>query len=302
MGSQEKDKTTPHHLSSLVVRTSTDYRTDELHRAPAPPYSRSRPYRRTHSRSISPVRHNRRFSNPSDRRGPPFSRGPVNKREPRGRYRDYSPSPPYERHVKDDFGRFGSASAREPQPLRSQGPSHKISNRNNPNVRPREGDWICADPTCENLNFARRDSCNSCGRPRFTAYSSPPGRGPFDHSTSRVRGWGPPSRNEVSRYNGSPPMARDWEQRGGKERREWSPWESEASRVDHCKERREWSPWESDTSRVVKARSRSPVRGWPRTKEYRQSDVYPSEERVVVRGRGSGRDVKDDDDSRFVSQ
>ncbi|KAL8498287.1 hypothetical protein ACS0TY_021567 [Phlomoides rotata] len=88
-------------------------------------------------------------------------------REP-GRYRDYSP--PYGRGK--DGGRFPGRgydrSARGPGSFRVDSLP-----RNNPNVRPREGDWICSDPSCKNLNFARRDHCNNCNRPRYASLGSP---------------------------------------------------------------------------------------------------------------------------------
>lgn len=96
--------------------------------------------------SISPVRlrdANHRFSpgfEPSIG-GASRSRGFGNGREP-GRYREHSP--PYGRGR--DGGKFPGRGhdqfARGPGSLRAEGLP-----RNNPNVRPREGDWICSDPS-----------------------------------------------------------------------------------------------------------------------------------------------------------
>ncbi|KAL5768817.1 hypothetical protein ACOSP7_015361 [Xanthoceras sorbifolium] len=193
MGSRDKDQTTPHHqplISSLVVRPSvsdgggdagggrgggSDYEPGEVRREP-PPYYRSDRYSdepgyRNRAGSASPAR--RRDGD--HRHGSDFdhSGGMARSREfgsgrDHGRYRD--PSPPYGRGRGGGrpFGRGFDGPAFGPGPLRNEG-----MNRNNPNVRPREGDWFCPDPLCGNLNFARREYCNNCKRYRHAPGGSP---------------------------------------------------------------------------------------------------------------------------------
>ncbi|KAK9269653.1 hypothetical protein L1049_001431 [Liquidambar formosana] len=190
MGSRDKDQTTPHQplLSSLVVRPSdsdgggggggggrggSDYEPGEVRRDP-PSYSRSDrfsddPGYRIRAGSGSPVRrrnadhYSSDFDHPA---GLPRNRGFGSGRDP-GRYRDSSP--PYGRgRGGRPFGRGFDGPGFGPGAFRSEG-----MNRNNPNVRPREGDWYCSDPSCRNLNFARRDYCNNCNKFRYGPGGSP---------------------------------------------------------------------------------------------------------------------------------
>ncbi|KAL7601632.1 hypothetical protein Lser_V15G24152 [Lactuca serriola] len=235
MGSRDKDPTTPHQplLSSLVVRPTdsgggggSDYEPGEVRRDP-PPYSRSDRFAennhgyRMRAGSASPVRRrngSHHYSPEYDHSDgppppppppPPRHRGFGRGRDS-GRFRDHSP-PPYGRGRFGGGGRFGGRGfdggpGMGPGGFRGGGGGDVIP-RNNPNVRPREGDWMCTDPTCNNLNFARREYCNNCNRSRYAGPGSPPRRGYPGPPLMGRRFTGPPLDRSPGRFNGyrSPP-------------------------------------------------------------------------------------------------
>ncbi|CAN0901554.1 TATA-binding protein-associated factor 2N [Linum grandiflorum] len=196
MGSRDKGHSASHHpphLSSLVVRPSAsdggeggggggrggEYEAGEV-RHELPPYSRSDRFSadtgyRMRAGSDSPPRRrdgDRRYASEFDHSGgPPRGRDFSGGRDA-ARFRDSSP--PYSRGGRPLVREFA-----RPGPGLGPGPFKGESlSRNNPHVRPREGDWVCEDPMCMNLNFARREVCNKCKKPRASqTWGSPPRRG-----------------------------------------------------------------------------------------------------------------------------
>ncbi|OWM89881.1 hypothetical protein CDL15_Pgr012518 [Punica granatum] len=195
MGSRDNDHPAPHNppmLSSLIVRPSHSEGSGgggdvSGGREPPPDYSRSDRYSddlgyRTRARSLSPARRRnseRRYSSDFDH--PPHGWEFRSHREA-GRFRDHAPPNERGRAGGRSYSHGFAGPGLDPSPFRGE-----VTGRNNPNVRPREGDWYCPDPACNNLNFARREFCNNCNRPRSQrgAYA---GRLPLYPSPRRFNG------------------------------------------------------------------------------------------------------------------
>ncbi|GAB4839229.1 hypothetical protein Ancab_028757 [Ancistrocladus abbreviatus] len=218
MGSRDEPSTLHQPLlSSLVVRPSdsggggggSDYEPGEV-RHDAPPYSRSDRYSEAHGYRIravsgSPVHRrdfDRRIFPDYDHLGGPHRHGFASTRgairsagfasargaiRSAGRNRDYSP--PYSRGRAGGrpFGRAFDGPRLGTGPFKGEG-----MHRNNPNVRPREGDWYC--PECGNLNFARREYCNNCDRFCYAPIGGP----------RRGHGGPPPPLGPPRRFQGPP--------------------------------------------------------------------------------------------------
>ncbi|XP_017697168.2 uncharacterized protein LOC103702598 isoform X2 [Phoenix dactylifera] len=166
-------------------------------------------YQRFGSGSISPSRWQRLDDGHYD---PEFD-GPLGPRFGHGlqgeRFRDASP--PYgPGRGGRPFGRHYNASGQGFPPFEGE-----YVHRNDLNFSPREGDWICQNPSCGNLNFARPTYCNNCNKyryePQLHGHGRSPRRGYFNSPSpceSPPRIFGPPMdrglRRDLGRHR-SPP-------------------------------------------------------------------------------------------------
>uniref|UniRef100_A0A803QS86 RanBP2-type domain-containing protein n=1 Tax=Cannabis sativa TaxID=3483 RepID=A0A803QS86_CANSA len=287
---KDKDQTTPHQplLSSLVIRPSnsdgvrgTDYEPGEVRRDP-PSSSRSDRLSgdsgyRLRAGSSSPVRRrdaDHRYNPDIDHSGAMARSREVGSTRDTGRFRDASPPFVRGRGGGRPFGRAADGPDIGRGPFRGEGMS-----RNNPNVRPRDGDWFCPDVGCGNLNFARRDYCNKCNRARPGPGESPRRGYPVPPPPDAIprRFAGPPLDPSPGRImNGyrSPPRA--WARNGP---REFIGGDLPLPR--HNDSRGRWG-------RDIRERSRSPVRGGLPPKEYRR-DVFVERGRDDRRGMARNR-------------
>ncbi|XP_029121360.1 uncharacterized protein [Elaeis guineensis] len=191
----------------------------------------------TQRQRLDDARYDLEFDRPAGQR---FSRGLRGGRGG-GRFRDVSP--PYgPGRGGRSFGRGYNASGRGFPPFDGE-----YVHRNDPNLSPREGDWICQNPSCGNLNFARRTYCNNCSKyrygPELHGRSRSPQRGYFNSPPPRgspPRILGPTIdrglRRDLVRYR-SPP--RGWDMDGLRDLDASSPTPGRGGRfVDHMRRER----------------------------------------------------------------